>query len=263
MGFWNGRVTFTRYRVSGPSPLPFGEEILELARKHLIGQHGSARPRPTAISTGWSGGDHVLDLTLDLGKNIVDDALHLAIRDRHRQDPRSAAARLHPDRDRGPRLAQSQRHRDQGPETRGQGGRQAPRRGRGGRRPVSPAQPLPDSLGRTDEYALRRQRRARASSSGSRASSARPSTGLSSRSRPAVWPRIRGRRLQQPRIPARNSSETFPSRWLPATPARPRAWPGPVTTPPVWTTSATSFWSGSGTRFKTRVMPSHSPTART
>ena len=33
MGFWNGRVTFTRYRVGGESPLPFGDEILEQARR--------------------------------------------------------------------------------------------------------------------------------------------------------------------------------------------------------------------------------------
>ncbi len=79
MGFWNGRVTFTRYRVGGPSPLPFGEEVLELARKHLIGHHGAVEPTD-GTSTGWSGGDHVLDLSFDIGKNIVGDALHLAIR---------------------------------------------------------------------------------------------------------------------------------------------------------------------------------------
>ena len=32
------------------------------------------------MATGWAGGDHVLDLSVDLAKNIVDDALHLAIR---------------------------------------------------------------------------------------------------------------------------------------------------------------------------------------
>ncbi len=32
------------------------------------------------MTTGWAGGEHVLDLTLDAAKNIVDDALHLAIR---------------------------------------------------------------------------------------------------------------------------------------------------------------------------------------
>ena len=47
MGFWNGRVTFTRYRVSGETPLPFGDEILELARQHLIGVHRARPTRPT------------------------------------------------------------------------------------------------------------------------------------------------------------------------------------------------------------------------
>jgi hypothetical protein len=79
MGFLNGRVTFTRYRVGGDSPLPFDEGILELARQHLIGQHGSAEAAD-GISTGWAGGDHVLDLTIDMGKNVVNDALQLAIR---------------------------------------------------------------------------------------------------------------------------------------------------------------------------------------
>src|SRR3974390_2797516 len=79
MGFLNGRVTFTRYRVDGPSPLPFGEDHLGVAEEHVIGRHGG--PDPTdGVSTGWAGGDHVLDLTFDLAKNVVNDALHLAIR---------------------------------------------------------------------------------------------------------------------------------------------------------------------------------------
>ena len=79
MGFLNGRVTFTRYRVSGPSPLPFGEEVLEQARQHLLGRHGAADPADGTV-TGWAGGDHVLDLSIELAKNVVNDALHLAIR---------------------------------------------------------------------------------------------------------------------------------------------------------------------------------------
>src|SRR5262249_29790531 len=79
MGFLSGRVTFTRYRVGGASPLPFGEDILELSRQHLIGRHGAAEASD-GISTGWAGGEHVLDLTIDLGKNVVNDALHMAVR---------------------------------------------------------------------------------------------------------------------------------------------------------------------------------------
>jgi hypothetical protein len=79
MGFWNGRVTFTRYRVSGSSPLPFGQEILDQAARFRIGLYSPADPA-NGIATGWAGGDHVLDMNFELSKNIVDDALHLAVR---------------------------------------------------------------------------------------------------------------------------------------------------------------------------------------
>src|SRR4051812_16164148 len=79
MGFLNGRVTFTRYRVDGPSPLPFSGDHLALAEAHVAGRHGAADPTD-GVSTGWAGGDHVLDLSFDLAKNVVNDALHLAIR---------------------------------------------------------------------------------------------------------------------------------------------------------------------------------------
>jgi hypothetical protein len=79
MGFLNGRITYVRYRVGGPSPLPFGEEILEQAQLHAIGRHGGADPND-GVAVGWAGGDHVLDVTLDLEKNVLDDALHMAIR---------------------------------------------------------------------------------------------------------------------------------------------------------------------------------------
>ena len=79
MGFWNGRVTFTRYQVSGEKPVPFGDQVIDLARAHLIGQHSAPDPAD-GVSVGWGGGEHMLDVELDGGKNIVDDALHLAIR---------------------------------------------------------------------------------------------------------------------------------------------------------------------------------------
>ncbi|WP_435006381.1 hypothetical protein P12x_003958 [Tundrisphaera lichenicola] len=79
MGFLNGRVTYARFRVGGESPLPFGEETLEKANQHLIGRHGSGDPTD-GVSVGWAGGDHVLDTTIDFGKNLLNDAFHLAIR---------------------------------------------------------------------------------------------------------------------------------------------------------------------------------------
>ena len=79
MGFLNGRVSFARFRVSGDSPLPFGEEILGLVEQHAIGRHVASDP-VDGITFGWSGGGHVLDVDFDLAKNVINDALHLAIR---------------------------------------------------------------------------------------------------------------------------------------------------------------------------------------
>lgn len=78
MGFVNGRVTYVRYRVGGESPLPFDEAHLESARKHVIGQHQAETA--DGVTVGWAGGDHVLDVSFDLAKNVLNDALHLALR---------------------------------------------------------------------------------------------------------------------------------------------------------------------------------------
>ena len=78
MGFLNGRVTYV-YRVGGASPLPFGDDLLERVEAHAIGKHG-ATEATDGVSIGWAGGDHVLDTSIELGKNVVNDALHLAIR---------------------------------------------------------------------------------------------------------------------------------------------------------------------------------------
>ncbi len=79
MGFLNGRVTYVRFRVAGDSPLPFGDETFEALNAHLIGRHGTGDPND-GITFGWAGGDHVLDVTLDPSKNIINDALHLSMR---------------------------------------------------------------------------------------------------------------------------------------------------------------------------------------
>jgi hypothetical protein len=79
MGFLSGRVTYTRFRVSGDGPLPFGDEHLERVQQHAIGRHGAADPTD-GVAMGWAGGDHLLDVGFDLDKNIIEDALHLAVR---------------------------------------------------------------------------------------------------------------------------------------------------------------------------------------
>ncbi|HEV3120996.1 MAG TPA: hypothetical protein VGY53_03800, partial [Isosphaeraceae bacterium] len=78
MGFLSGRLTYVRFQVIGDSPLPFGEEALEQVRRHAIERHSA--PAADGVRFGWSGGDHVLDLTFELEKNVLVDALHLAMR---------------------------------------------------------------------------------------------------------------------------------------------------------------------------------------
>ncbi|MDE2507021.1 MAG: hypothetical protein KGM43_07410 [Planctomycetota bacterium] len=79
MGFMNGRLAYMRYRVSGEAPLPFGPEHLERVESNALGRRGPAETTD-GVSFGWIAGEHVLDFDFDLAKNVVNDALHLAIR---------------------------------------------------------------------------------------------------------------------------------------------------------------------------------------
>jgi hypothetical protein len=78
MGFFSGRVSFTRYRVTGRSTKTFGPEHLDRLAAHAIGKQRIASA--DGAEAGWSGGAHLLDTRFDLEKNIVNDALHFALR---------------------------------------------------------------------------------------------------------------------------------------------------------------------------------------
>ncbi len=78
MGFFSGRVTCTRFRVSGAAPRSFGPDHLEKLAAHAIGTQKIAAGDGTQV--GWIAGDHILDLRFDLAKNIVNDTLHCAMR---------------------------------------------------------------------------------------------------------------------------------------------------------------------------------------
>jgi hypothetical protein len=78
MGFFSGRATFSRYRVDGASPVPFGPEHLEKLAAHAIGCQRVASG--DGVEAGWIAGDHILDTEFDLAKNVVNDALHFALR---------------------------------------------------------------------------------------------------------------------------------------------------------------------------------------
>src|SRR5579872_370244 len=78
MGFFSGRVTFARYRVNGKSPGSFGPQHLERLQAHAIGKQRVASS--DGVEAGWTAGDHILDTTFDLAKNIVNDTLHFCLR---------------------------------------------------------------------------------------------------------------------------------------------------------------------------------------
>jgi hypothetical protein len=78
MGFFSGRVTFGRFRVGGRRVKMFGPEHLEKLTAHAIGK--ARIMAGDGVEAGWTAGDHILDTGFDLAKNIVNDALHFAIR---------------------------------------------------------------------------------------------------------------------------------------------------------------------------------------
>src|SRR5437868_3563769 len=78
MAFFSGRVTFVRYRVSGRTPRVFGPDYLDPLARHAIGRQRATTA--DGVEVGWTAGDHVLDSRFDLAKNVVDDALHFALR---------------------------------------------------------------------------------------------------------------------------------------------------------------------------------------
>jgi len=78
MGFFSGRVTFARYRVEGRRPRQFGPEHLDRLADHAIGRQRLASA--DGVEVGWTAGDHILDTRFELAKNVVNDALHFALR---------------------------------------------------------------------------------------------------------------------------------------------------------------------------------------
>jgi hypothetical protein len=78
MGFFTGRVTCARFRVTGRAPNTFETEHLHQLAKNAIGKQRVASG--DGVEAGWIAGDHILDTRFDLAKNIVNDTLHFALR---------------------------------------------------------------------------------------------------------------------------------------------------------------------------------------
>lgn len=78
MGFLSGRVTCMRFRVNGKAPRSFGSEHLDALAANAIGKQRIASG--DGSQAGWIAADHILDTSFDLAKNVVNDALHVAMR---------------------------------------------------------------------------------------------------------------------------------------------------------------------------------------
>lgn len=78
MGFLTGRVTCLRFRVSGNPPRTFGMDDLEKLSENAIGKQRVASS--DGSQSGWIAGDHILDTSFDLAKNVVNDTLQVSMR---------------------------------------------------------------------------------------------------------------------------------------------------------------------------------------
>jgi hypothetical protein len=78
MGFFIGRVTLARFQVKGPGVKIFRPEHLERLERHAIGKQRVASA--DGVEAGWTAGSHLLDTDFSLEKNVVNDALHFALR---------------------------------------------------------------------------------------------------------------------------------------------------------------------------------------
>jgi recombination associated protein RdgC len=78
MGFFSGRVTFTRFQVDKSAPRIFGPDHLAKLAEQQSGRQRIASA--DGVETGWTAGDHILDTRFDLAKNIINDMLFFALR---------------------------------------------------------------------------------------------------------------------------------------------------------------------------------------
>ncbi|HVL11550.1 MAG TPA: hypothetical protein VM529_03240, partial [Gemmata sp.] len=78
MGFYNGRVSFLRFKVDGPAPRLFDQEHLDRLADRQAGRQRIASA--DGVETGWTAGDHILDTDFQLAKNIINDTLTFELR---------------------------------------------------------------------------------------------------------------------------------------------------------------------------------------
>ncbi|MCA9128875.1 MAG: hypothetical protein KDB22_17435 [Planctomycetales bacterium] len=78
MPFLSGSLGFERFTVTGFKEQRFGEEHIARLQQFASGQFQTSAIEN--VQVGFLGGDHLFDQTFDLGKNVIDDALHCSVR---------------------------------------------------------------------------------------------------------------------------------------------------------------------------------------
>jgi len=78
MGFFAGRVSCLRFKVSGGAPRTFDQEHLDRLSDRQAGRQRLASA--DGVEVGWTAGDHILDTEFNLEKNIINDTLHFELR---------------------------------------------------------------------------------------------------------------------------------------------------------------------------------------
>ena len=78
MGFFAGRATFLRFRVDGVAPQLFTDDYLARLGEFAAGRQKLASS--DGIEVGWAAGEHILDTSFELEKNIINDMLSFDMR---------------------------------------------------------------------------------------------------------------------------------------------------------------------------------------
>lgn len=78
MPFLSGSLGFERFKVSGFQAAQFGEAQLEQLEQAACAKFQTTSTETTHV--GFLGGEHLFDQVFDLGKNVINNAMHCSIR---------------------------------------------------------------------------------------------------------------------------------------------------------------------------------------
>ena len=78
MAFLSGSVGFERFKVSGADFKHFQQEHIDALERFAAS--GNQMPSAETTNVGFIAGEHLFDVRFDIEKNVIDNALHCAIR---------------------------------------------------------------------------------------------------------------------------------------------------------------------------------------